>query len=910
MLKKILRLVLLGLIFTIAVAGLPAAAAPGNQGQWVDLATSVDTNGNPVVTKVFGYYVNITGYGQVFVVCDPNTGQETGDAFVPSKIGIKQIQKLVRYDEKQVLDWDHPKEVKAVQISLFMPNIPTRWEYDWDYYNQTGQLRHKGDYQFGWPAGSSFAQMVPGSDPDYWLIVATLINPNDFPVQASATIRINEWSDGYMSAYNKPVAKDLTVSLGPNETRFVLINRGHQKSRLMDMSYDFPAAISTAQYNVDITGVNDPEYPDILKSGGQYGYYTTYVTWNGTNPTVYPLIPMRLAYDFYVSAYDSSNWYYGRGFPRMIGHAEYDPEKDDWAISLSLYDNEKPWYWSDSEWQQYKEQNINKAVSELKFLFRKWYPQIPHWDPWWKDPYLQVNGDTGEYKTYGNWPNNRQPSFVVTFTSIYPVPPSNAPPAPGSQSWWSNTSWGGWMYTTRGPYSSGYELSAPALVSYDGNYYGNIPELNWSSYYMNAYAGTGTFITIRATDPQYYFPGGSDWMNIFPVLRAYPLFTEKYTFISTGGDFGYLKKDTAPGYVLYVDYGARPVVNRATRPLEITATCQTIEWRQAGTYGGEGYYAVTRNYRWTPAAGWQALGESLGNRTFYNSYGYDQHWSLQVRYAHTITAANSRDFPVTWRRPYGGGMSFYWENADRLKAALTGLASVEQVWVPEHYDPGKDEWVDGHYEARPMVQSIAVDPNIPGSPGPISLGPGETKYVTDAEQAASIQFIYKPRYYPDFTSVLNMINTNVLPILNGQGEAVFSGDTVFDLGSTFQPGSGGVICGAQMKLAHSDWRRESEPGYGSWYTWTQDYYLDTIGFPNPLMSPLSYFTTASPTGGQVVRPSDELFSRIMGDLQHWWDPNWIPPSREIYLNGYTPVGSRYWRYYYNGMIYPPDRPDD
>lgn len=408
----------------------PASAEP--QKQWTDLTTAAAANGSTVTTRVFGYYADVEGFGQVFVICNPNTGEETGDAFIPNaKVGEKQAQKIVRYDRKYDIDWDHPKQVNPVRVSLIAPNIPTDTRYDVEYYRQTGQLKRKTENQFAWPMSYSFARMIPGSDPNYWLIVALVENPNPFPVKADVTTSIRSWTSGWQS---EGIYFNRTVPLGPNETKYIILNTGQKKEFLLDEWGDWPSpGYSLAYYNARINEINSPDYPDTLKSDGEYGFFTTYVRWDGTNPTVYPLFPMRLAFNFTCWSYDSygSYWYgyyRGREFPQCYGHAEYDPKTGQWSITVSFGYFEKPWYMSDDEWQKIYNTAVDKAVSALKSLFEKWYPKVPLHSSWSKDN-LKVDGDTGYYTSSRNetWPDGRRPSFVITFDHLEPVPPKKCP---------------------------------------------------------------------------------------------------------------------------------------------------------------------------------------------------------------------------------------------------------------------------------------------------------------------------------------------------------------------------------------------------------------------------------------------------------------------------------------------------
>jgi hypothetical protein len=64
---------------------------------WVDLATSVDENGTPITSSQYGYYVEVPDLGRVFVVCDPSTGKETEEAYIPNAT-IGETEMLTGYE--------------------------------------------------------------------------------------------------------------------------------------------------------------------------------------------------------------------------------------------------------------------------------------------------------------------------------------------------------------------------------------------------------------------------------------------------------------------------------------------------------------------------------------------------------------------------------------------------------------------------------------------------------------------------------------------------------------------------------------------------------------------------------------------------------------------------------------------
>lgn len=872
------------MLFLLCLAFPPLPALAGPQLQWADLVTGVDANGNLITTRVYGYYANVEGFGQVFVICDPATGRETGEAYVPgAKVGDRQVQKLVGYERKLDLDWDHPKQVNPVRLSLIAPNIPTDVRYDWDYYERTGQLVKRAFSQFAWPMSWSFARMIPGSDPDYWLILGVLQNPNPYPVRVNMQASIWGWHKGW--SYDSSVHKELQeVPLGPNETKYVLLNRGQKEEFLAEELWcEWPQpGYSTAFYSVQVKKVDDPEYPEILKSGDAYGFFVPYVRWDGTDPTVYPLIPMRLAFDFHCWSHDEcgSYWYgsyRGREFPECWGHAEHDPATGQWTVNVSFCYFKKPQGMSDTEWQVIYSKAVNKAISALKPLFEKWYPKIPFWCIWWDDSYLMVDGETGEYTASGRWPDGREPSFYITFRYLEPVPPRDAPPPPGSQYWWSNTRWGGWLYTTGGAYAYGSELTAPVLFSYP--YSRGIEEFNYDTYYCKDTVFAvpeGTGLYHRTTDVDYYDPDG--WMRYLPVVNARPAFVEWYNFVPTQGDFGYLTKETVPGYLVWVSTETRPVLNTTTQPVEVNVTWRCKGYLVAPTYSTE--VDVYRKWRWTPQSGWQFVEQfpSDSRITLLENLHHSV-WTLEFKYNHTVSGNNPNEFPVSWKDRWMGEHppTLYWAGVEALRTKIASMAS-------------KDD------EGNPQVNYVNIDPLIPLSKVPFLEANVQSKWVAFCEKSGSTEFMRERPANESWESfeartLAEIVDNIVRPVLSSQEETAFDYGGQFVMEPTFETGKGGVIGGAQKCLIHYNWTWKEED-----FVWANPT-KDIIGFPGADMTLCSYISGSSPTEGLIVKAGDEYLGRLL-----LWS------VEKIYF-GDGPYPVRYmWRFAQKGTVYPPPYP--
>lgn len=898
--SSIAVLLLICLVFPCLVfPPLPAAAGP--QMQWTDLVTGVDANGDPTTVRVYGYYTEAKGFGQVFVVCDPNTGKETGDAYVPgAKVGEKQGRKLVGYERRQDLDWDNPKQVNPPRVGLTAPNIPTDTRWDIEHYRQTGQLVRKTENRFVWPMSYSFARMIPGSDPNYWLIVAAVENPNPFPATVEANhLRISEWRNqfgGWWGISNPHISYQGKIPLGPNETKYVLLNstqRGYYLARELWLDWPSPG-YSDAYYFARMISINDPDYPDALKSRDRHGFFVPYVRWDGTEPTVLPVIPMRLAFQVSCHGVDRqgnawSDPLQGRGWPQMWGRVEHDPKTGEWSVNISLSDRDKPWWWTDDRWRAYKTAAETNARRTLSALFAKWYPKVPYRGGWGRES-VYADGITGEY--YGTKLPSPNPQFYVEFRLIEPVPPSGTPRPPG---WpWSNTRYGGWLYTTRGPWSSGFELTAPVLFRY--NLRDPIPEFNYQSYSARDRDGDvdvvhvprGTGIHRRA-DVNYY---DRRWMDNLPVLESRSMFVEQRRFVATDGQFGYLKKEAVPGYLLWVDVKQRPVLDVATQPAEVRARCGYVDRRDGADRG------VWREWRWTPEAGWEYRDETVGQ-----TRGLSREtavWELTFGYGHTVSGSNPTDFPVSWTGRWGGTPSLYWPGTDTLRAKIADMADKERVETHDRWGRViKVEYV-------PRVDYVNVDAAIPLPGVPSLAARDESKQLASCEKTANARFWKSPirnrRTHESWDTfqnrVLGEIASNIIrPVLSSQEEAVFNGGGRFVMTPTFEAGKGGVIGGAQRYLVGYYYRYESK-----WDWWVfDDLGCWKIGFPNADITLRSYVSTASPTQGLVVKGNDEYLvaARSGGWTQIRFDRN-------------APVGERMWRFYdeRDRRVYPPPYPDD
>ncbi|MEG6569502.1 hypothetical protein [Thermoanaerobacterium thermosaccharolyticum] len=291
------------------------------QKQWITLPTSVSQDGSIISTKIYGYYTNIDNFGQVFVVCDPNTGQETGDAYIPNvKIGDKQTQEIVGYNEKKVLDFNNMKRIDSIQVSVIMPNLPTGSGYDLDTYNKTGVLNLISTGCVSFPGDYSWEYKVISGVSDGYLVVAQITNPNPFPVVTSVSAGFGS-DKGIFNLSNN-------ISLGPNETKYVLMNKnpfdmlGFSQWSGGQGSAQKIYNMSKLEYSTKIVTNNDSEYPNDILNGVYFSPF-------GISPT------SPLKYMYYFDGW-SGSW--NTGFNYFTGYAIYDFDTKQWTITPQYQD--------------------------------------------------------------------------------------------------------------------------------------------------------------------------------------------------------------------------------------------------------------------------------------------------------------------------------------------------------------------------------------------------------------------------------------------------------------------------------------------------------------------------------------------------------------------------------------------
>jgi len=246
--------------------------------QWSDLVTGADSDGNHLITKVFGYYA--ADNSQVFIVCDPDTGEELDKAYIGGfEVGQKDIVTGYEYGE----DKSSVKKVNPVTVTVMAPNAYSGTEisdYSVDYLNKTGEAIYSTS-SVKWPGNSSVC-IIPGDDPNYWLIVAEVKNPNNWPVKAKISARVERWRNSSRINVGDAVKiENKEVELAARETKYILMNKG-KDPKFNKLYYDSDWSNSGTSYwsevfySSNIMENSDPELPEELRANFGYIMFNEY----------------------------------------------------------------------------------------------------------------------------------------------------------------------------------------------------------------------------------------------------------------------------------------------------------------------------------------------------------------------------------------------------------------------------------------------------------------------------------------------------------------------------------------------------------------------------------------------------------------------------------------------------------
>ncbi|MFX4261204.1 hypothetical protein ACOBQJ_03270 [Pelotomaculum propionicicum] len=268
--RRFMRVLIVCMVLILSMLSVVSAE---QQKEWITITTSVDASGNEVATQVFGYYLNADDTDQVFVVCDPSTGEETGDAYVPGfEVGKRDV--IVGYNIKYGEDFNTVKKINPVTIKMAAPNVFTDvkyTDYSFDYREQTGELVQSTYGSATWP-GTTKGFLIPGADPDYWLVVNEIRNPNGWPVKVKVKSGIRSFRSSFRGGGNGgSISNETEVYLEAYETKHILVNRGKPADcYFLADELEEGDAWSEGRLYTHVTENMDPELPERLKDSKGY----------------------------------------------------------------------------------------------------------------------------------------------------------------------------------------------------------------------------------------------------------------------------------------------------------------------------------------------------------------------------------------------------------------------------------------------------------------------------------------------------------------------------------------------------------------------------------------------------------------------------------------------------------------
>ncbi|MGE5372407.1 MAG: Athe_2463 domain-containing protein [Solirubrobacterales bacterium] len=231
-----------------------------------DLVTSI-VGGKPIYSTVTGYWATKFDF-DCFMETDAS-GKLTGRAWVHKKDWqeVKIPWYTIRVKERLT------KELRPIQplvISMAMPNI------------QSAPLEVNPDGAgLTWTPGGNGrpSLLVPGDNPEYYLVVAQITNPNPFDVVAGPiNLDVNGWYGGGFESGKTFGTTVSQIELAAGETRYVLINMGSggilANSLGYQEGYKWNPGGSLAFFADIIQSIDDPEFPESFLPG--YGYLRTF----------------------------------------------------------------------------------------------------------------------------------------------------------------------------------------------------------------------------------------------------------------------------------------------------------------------------------------------------------------------------------------------------------------------------------------------------------------------------------------------------------------------------------------------------------------------------------------------------------------------------------------------------------
>ncbi len=767
-----------------------------------DFEVSVDEDGNYTKETEWVNLERMNGQ-DMYIVCDPASGEpktitnaegkKVGEAYIYGKvIGTQKVTKVDDIKLEPGLDFDNPVEVLPIECRLRLPNVPSKQSYIFGSLTKTGQAQYETDNMLGWPSDYSFGRLLTSDDE--WLMVAEVINPNECAIKAEVEVYLT----GFMNWQPNPISKNIEVELMPKETKYLLLNPA-----IMPLETCFAKRLeeyiggpqwSEGRYLtriLDILSLSSPdipEYPQSLKTAGIAVGFTPFKEWDGTDPQIHPVFPMRLGYEFscYVKENDRTVMY--------SGTASMDPNTEKWNISL--YDI------SDTV------ANDTKKITEL---FNNWGINVPYKSKW-EEGYRAYDLQGALIK------NHNYIDYVVMFRFLTPMPIN--PPSP---TWdiWNNEAYGGWLGGTVSC-ASGIDLPGPVLTK-------DPLDLNRRLYMFNnnrIEVPVGNFSVKGNADTRYY---DLDWMNMIPVIKATPMFINKWGFTATDGDIGVLTKKTVLGYNLHNSTIARPTINLDPQISKIEAELSgsgisiTITWDVNG-------WVLPKKVDWENVNGI---------------------WNIKATYDYNITGNNPSEayFIFDDYRRIGNIP----QSKKTLSFADTNILNTETVKTLT--DLGNNS-------------SLTIDPVIDTSFNHVYLDPQKTTDMGSISK--SFTLTYEKQYKKLDPQTLQTEAENIIQAfsaLNKKTEAAQINGVLFlnsDLSWGRKTKSPLIISGAKRVLIHGQWGYDRK--WGDYCFKRNKANKTVLGFPNALdLTAMSYMGSASPTEGLVVEDNSPILTQLLND---------------------------------------------
>ena len=571
--RRIIALTIITLLLTSTVAN----AEPLRKETFV---VGVENN-REIFADVLGYHKDLPDGKQVFIECTPD-GIPTGNGYIQGKVGTieREEAEMIALPEREVLDFNNPIEIKPLAMTLFMPNVPVDRTLKYFKTSEDGTMTEIKDSQeirdlhatgqqhqvlettgntLTWGMyGCGSGIYIPSKDPNAWLVVAEVKNPNNFAVEAMVgTYMLKEpsgWAGYDMGASLALIPDSATYNnihkFKANEKKLILIPA--PKERIG----------AEASFATQITEILTDKHPtaQLGKLGGFTPVLDCY-DWN-TNKKAVAKIPMQVKAQFRVNSIKVRDGYRTISIAGS-GGAYYDGEAKKWVVKAS----------------------DDRMDSSIQYLFDQWGFKVPtiynYWDKYNK--YQTING--------------------ITFADITMTP---------------------WAYSQQSPsYRASEFIGCRITDDYRIDY--NIAKAS-SGHYIPA----GTFEEHGFTQVGCFDPR---WMDAIPVIKTNPMFIEKYNFIKTNGNEGYLEKTFVPGVNFYRSLISRPTVNWEKQVQKITAT-QVIS-----KYGKGQEHCV---YEWTKKDGWITKEDT----TTLPISGLIS-WGVEAEYNNVVIAKNPNDVPVS-----------------------------------------------------------------------------------------------------------------------------------------------------------------------------------------------------------------------------------------------------------------------